>query len=155
MESPQPLQLHLHDLAATARLARQLAARLRVGDLVALDGPLGSGKTSFVRALVTACGGEPALVASPSYGLLHHYEADPPLVHIDAYRLRDSAELDGLGLDEIVDESVTCVEWAVRMVGLAQRFARAWRCTWDHHPAGGRVIELHGPEPLTLEGLHG
>lgn len=93
-----------------------LATTLRVGDWVAINGPLGAGKTVLCSGILRGLGfsGE---VASPSYAIVHQY--DPPEVsiavaHADLYRLNDVAELEELGLAEERDGRVTLVEWAER-----------------------------------------
>jgi tRNA threonylcarbamoyladenosine biosynthesis protein TsaE len=93
-----------------------LAANLQVGDWVAIDGPLGAGKTVLCSGILRGLGfaGE---VASPSYAIVHQY--DPPEVsiavaHADLYRLNDVAELEELGLAEERDGRITLVEWAER-----------------------------------------
>ncbi len=94
----------------------QLAAKLHAGDWVAIDGPLGAGKTVLCSGILRGLGfaGE---VASPSYAIVHSY--DPPEVsiavaHADLYRLKDVAELEELGLAEERSERITLVEWAER-----------------------------------------
>jgi tRNA threonylcarbamoyladenosine biosynthesis protein TsaE len=94
----------------------QLAVSLQIGDLVAIDGPLGAGKTVLCSGILRGLGfaGE---VASPSYAIIHQY--DPPEVsiavaHADLYRLNDVAELEELGLAEERDGRLTLVEWAER-----------------------------------------
>ena len=97
----------------------QLAVTLGVGDWVAIDGPLGAGKTVLSKGILAALGyaGE---VTSPSYALVHNYE--PPelsvaVAHADLYRLEDAEELHELGLAEEQDERITLVEWAERAPG--------------------------------------
>jgi len=97
----------------TKRLARCLAPALRPGDLVILSGPLGSGKTFLVRAVLRALGlPEQVSVTSPTFTLVHEYEARLPLVHADLYRLKTAREVQQLGLDSMRDEGRTVlVEW--------------------------------------------
>lgn len=106
-------------LAATAQFARKVAAILRPRDVVALHGDLGAGKTTFVRALVEALGGDPRQVSSPTFVLLNIYHT-PRLVvhHLDAYRVSGSDELDAIGFAELLDEptGITLVEWPSRAV---------------------------------------
>jgi tRNA threonylcarbamoyladenosine biosynthesis protein TsaE len=101
----------LASLASTAALARSLAAVLPVDSTLALSGDLGSGKTTFVRFLAEALGiREP--VKSPTFNLYAIYNGPIRLLHCDAYRLNDSAEMDALLLDEyLVSPWILCVEW--------------------------------------------
>jgi tRNA threonylcarbamoyladenosine biosynthesis protein TsaE len=104
--------LTLADEAATARLGERLAGVLAPGDLVLLFGDLGAGKTTLARALIAALTGERD-APSPTYTLVQTYQtgAGWPLAHADLYRLEDEAELEELGLDEIVEEGAVLVEW--------------------------------------------
>jgi len=109
------------DPAATARLGEQLGAHLRCGDVLALVGDLGAGKTTLVRGLARGLGVEDAdAVASPTYLLVIEHQGPKPLRHADAY-LPDklSGFLDDGGLDYLMsDEAVVAVEWADRVAGL-------------------------------------
>ena len=104
-------------------LGRRLAGLLRAGDLVLLSGDLGAGKTTLTRGLGAALGVRGA-VTSPTFVIARvHPAGEPglPLVHVDAYRLGDLAEVDDLDLDASLDESVTVVEWGEGKVeGLAE-----------------------------------
>jgi tRNA threonylcarbamoyladenosine biosynthesis protein TsaE len=100
----------------TLELGRQLAARFRQGDCVALVGPLGAGKTLLVRGLVEGLGLEDRrLVSSPTFVLVQEYPARIKVFHVDLYRLiQPEPELAGLGLEEMLAEGVVLVEWAER-----------------------------------------
>lgn len=102
----------------TVRLARRLARVLAAGDLLVLEGPLGSGKTFLVRALCRALDLDPAVpVTSPTYTLLHELQTVPPVAHADLYRLDDVREVRGLGLDAQREEGrLLVVEWGARYV---------------------------------------
>ena len=115
----QPQPRCLPDEAATARLAEDIAAVLRPGDLVALSGGLGAGKTSFARALLRALAGDPALdVPSPTFPLrIDHALPRLTVVHADLYRLGGGEELDEIGLEEALGERRA----AGRMAGAACR----------------------------------
>ena len=102
----------------TERLGAALAPSLRAGDVLALSGELGAGKTRFVAGLVHAF--RPgARVRSPSFRLINEYPGSPPLVHLDLYRLAER-EVDGLGLEEYAERAILAVEWG-------ERLPRAWR----------------------------
>lgn len=114
------------------------AQRLRPGDVVALSGPLGSGKTAFVRAVVRALHGFDQS-SSPTFTFWHRYDGDPPIDHIDLFRIEDARESAELGLDEAFDgESIVLVEW--------------WRNAPDAVPS--RRYEIHiegaGDQPRTI-----
>jgi len=110
------------DLASeqdTGWLAREVASLLRPGDLVALAGGLGAGKTTFARALIrTLCDDVAMEVPSPTFTLVQNYDGVlAPVVHADLYRVTDPGELDTLGWGEIDPEAILIVEWAERTGG--------------------------------------
>ncbi|GLK73880.1 tRNA (adenosine(37)-N6)-threonylcarbamoyltransferase complex ATPase subunit type 1 TsaE [Ancylobacter dichloromethanicus] len=109
----------LPDETATGRLAMDLAALLRPGDLVTLGGDLGAGKTTLARAMIRELAGDPELeVPSPTFTLMQVYDLPRHrVVHADLYRLGDPSELDELGWGEQTDGAVTLVEWAERAEG--------------------------------------
>jgi len=100
----------------TERLAATLAATLRGGDVVLLSGPLGAGKTAFVRGLARGLGVDPGEVSSPTFTLVHEYRGGRlRLFHADLYRLGTAAAED-LGLDELgVRTGVLAIEWPDRL----------------------------------------
>lgn len=107
----------LADLDAVDGLGRRIADVLRPGDVVALQGPLGAGKTTLSRAIIAACGhlGE---VPSPTFTILEVYpECSPPLVHADFYRIDDEAEIVQLGLQEYREGAALIAEWPERAGG--------------------------------------
>jgi tRNA threonylcarbamoyladenosine biosynthesis protein TsaE len=104
------------DLAATEELGRRLAGLLFPGAVVALIGPLGAGKTHFVRAVVEGLGGDGRRVSSPTFALIHEYPARLPVYHFDTYRLPTEAAFADLGVGEYFDGDGVClVEWADRV----------------------------------------
>lgn len=117
--SPWPREVVLPDEAATAALASAIAPLLRAGDVVALSGDLGAGKTTFARALIRVLAGNPALeVPSPTFTLVQAYgEAAIPVSHFDLYRLADGSELDELGFDDALAAGMALVEWPERARG--------------------------------------
>ena len=122
----------LEDEQATARFGASLAASARAGDVIALSGPLGVGKTALARGILAALGHE-GEVPSPSFAIVQPYEdLDPPVWHVDLYRIEDPSELAELGLDS-AGEAVLLIEWPERAgkstwpdaLGLSLDFAEA------------------------------
>src|SRR4051794_39323724 len=108
----------LPDEQATASLASRLAALAREGDVIALEGELGAGKTSFARAFIRARGGGET-VPSPTFTLVQIYEiGDVPIWHIDAYRLRDPDEIWELGIEDAFQDGISLIEWPERLGNL-------------------------------------
>lgn len=129
------MQQTFPSLAAFEAFAAEFAAELQPGDVVALSGELGAGKTTFVRAAVRARHGQDQ-TSSPTFTFWHRYDAlperpAPPIDHLDLYRIDDPSELAELGLDEVFDgTSIVFVEW------------------WSHAPA---LLARHRYE-VTIEG---
>nr|WP_319250003.1 tRNA (adenosine(37)-N6)-threonylcarbamoyltransferase complex ATPase subunit type 1 TsaE [uncultured Celeribacter sp.] len=103
--------------AATIEIATALAAELRSGDVVMLDGALAAGKTFFSRALVRALGCDEA-VTSPTYTIANLYDTDRgTVVHVDAYRLKGAQDFHHLGLEDYMDNGIALIEWGERIAG--------------------------------------
>lgn len=118
--------------AGTQSLAGALGACLRPGDVVAIEGDLGAGKTCFAQGLGRALGVyEP--MGSPTFTLINEYAGRLPVYHVDLYRLSGTAEALDLGLDEIMDGAgVTLIEWPERAPAAIP--ARAWRVGIEADP---------------------
>lgn len=112
------MTIDLPDLVAMEGLGARIAAQLRPGDVVALSGSLGSGKTTLARAIIAALGhkGE---VPSPTFTIVETYDLDPPLVHADFYRLERPREAEELGLDDYRDGAALIAEWPEKAGGFA------------------------------------
>ena len=128
---------------ATEALGRALADRLRTGDVVALFGDLGAGKTTFTRGLLSGLGFE-GEVASPTFPIVQVYDdVRVPLWHVDLYRIEDPAELEELALDEAREDYVLVIEWPERLgVGL---WADALQLHLVVAEAGARALTAHVP----------
>jgi len=103
----------------TERLGAALAPALRPGDVLALSGPLGSGKTRFISGLVHAVSPR-ARVRSPSFTLVNEIEGALPVFHLDLFRLDDVRDVEDLGLEDYAARGALVVEWG-------ERLPRAWR----------------------------
>ena len=112
------ITIEAHDEAATEALGRALAEILPAGVTVALNGPLGAGKTRLVQAIAAAVGVEPGVALSPTFVLLQEYRGSRTIFHADAYRLRDEDEFWALGADEFLNsDALVFIEWAERVAG--------------------------------------
>jgi tRNA threonylcarbamoyladenosine biosynthesis protein TsaE len=100
---------------ATREVAKEFGPALEAGNVLALVGDLGAGKTEFVKGLADALGST-AVVTSPTFTLIHEYRGGRlPLYHMDFYRLGSEDELDEIGFDEYLSRAGICaVEWANR-----------------------------------------
>ena len=104
-------------VGATERLGAAFAPALRAGDVLALSGELGAGKTRFVAGLVHAL--SPASrVRSPSFTLVNEIGGVLPVFHIDLYRLEDVREVEALGLEDYAERGALVVEWGERLPGV-------------------------------------
>lgn len=103
--------------AATRAFARDLAARLVAPLVLRLEGPLGAGKTSFVQGFVSGLdGGSDLVVQSPTYALMRSHATQPPVHHLDLYRLHEAGgdphdSLEALGILDAIGDGFTFVEW--------------------------------------------
>ena len=135
------------DLEATQALGTELIQQLPAEAILLLQGPLGAGKTSLVQGIALALGiGEP--ITSPTFALAQHYtDGNPPLIHLDLYRLEQPSTADDLFLQE--DEEAKAigafmaVEWPER---LSLELPEAWQLRLSHTKDGGRHAQLTSPK---------
>lgn len=107
----------LKGVNATQKLGRFLGSKLEAYDVLALNGDLGTGKTTFVKALAEGMGLD-SDVTSATFTIVNIYEGDPSLYHFDVYRLEDEDEFFEMGGEELLDDGSVCaVEWADRIEG--------------------------------------
>ena len=109
--------VELPDLAAVAVFGAQIASRLRAGDVVALSGPLGAGKTTLARAILRAAAEDAELIVpSPTFTLVEVYETPrASFWHFDLYRLETPEQVFELGWEEALAEGISIVEWPERL----------------------------------------
>jgi tRNA threonylcarbamoyladenosine biosynthesis protein TsaE len=125
--------IDLPDEKATAALAARLAALAAPGDIIALKGELGAGKTSFARAFIRARGGDET-VPSPTFTLVQVYDLPGGAVwHFDLYRLRQSDEAWELGIEDAFRDGISLIEWPERLGALLP--ARRLEIALDFGPA--------------------
>lgn len=135
----------LPDAAATEAAGRALAPLLREGDIVALFGDLGAGKTSLARGVLAALGlAEEA--PSPTFAIVQPYappEVVLPVAHVDLYRIDDPEDAAELGLDELLEDGALLVEWPERLG--AALWPDALRLTIEPDGQGGRRLTWEAP----------
>ncbi len=132
----------LADEAETAAFGGKLARLCNPGDVITLSGPLGVGKTVLARGFLAALGHQ-GEVPSPSFAIVQPYEAlDPPVWHVDLYRIENISELEELGLDASAD-GVLLVEWPDRAGEGA--WPDALRLSLDFGEAGARRLTAEVP----------
>jgi tRNA threonylcarbamoyladenosine biosynthesis protein TsaE len=128
----------------TFDLGKRIGAQLTGGEILLLNGPLGAGKTVFVKGLATALGIDPEDVTSPSFTLVNPYAGRLTLYHIDLYRLDDgAAAAHAVDLEELLndEQAVVVIEWAERM-GSYPLPSNVWRITISGDGEGAREISI-------------
>jgi tRNA threonylcarbamoyladenosine biosynthesis protein TsaE len=109
------LDLILSSPGETESFGYAMGQLLRGGDVLALIGELGVGKTALVRGIVAGLGVPAALVSSPTFSIVHEYQARLPVIHIDLYRLQKLEDMESIGLsDYLTDDVAVAIEWADR-----------------------------------------
>lgn len=142
----------LPDEAATAALAANIAALAQAGDVIALSGDLGAGKTVFARAFIRslppaaeAHGAQTEDVPSPTFTLVQVYERSPaPVWHVDLYRLETPEEVYELGLEDAFAEAILLIEWPERMGNLLPREHLEVRLDQGETPSARRATLVAG-----------
>ncbi|QIL02636.1 tRNA (adenosine(37)-N6)-threonylcarbamoyltransferase complex ATPase subunit type 1 TsaE [Sphingomonas sinipercae] len=131
----------IKDEAAASSLGSDLAKALRAGDVITLSGPLGVGKTTLARGILSGLGHKGDM-PSPTFALVQPYDdLKPPVWHVDLYRLEDPSELEELGLD--VRDTALIVEWPER-AGAAS-WPQALRLSLEFAEAGARRLTAKVP----------
>ncbi len=140
-----------HSESETLRLAARLARKLSAGDVVCLEGLLGSGKTCFVRGLATGLGLDPTAVNSPTFVICQRYQDTHTvlaLVHLDAFRLAGPDDLESVGWEELLEtpDTVIAVEWPSRITAALP--ARRIDVLMTHVGRSTRRIALDTPPEI-------
>jgi tRNA threonylcarbamoyladenosine biosynthesis protein TsaE len=135
----------LPDEAATIAAGERLAPALRAGDIVALSGDLGAGKSTLARGVLRGLGfsGD---APSPTFGLVIPYDTSDmrlPVWHVDLYRIDNPRDADALALDEALDEGALLIEWPERLGD--RLWPEALRVILTRDPSGGRRLTVSAP----------
>jgi N-acetylmuramate 1-kinase len=139
-----PVTLELENAAATELLGEDLARALKRGDVLALSGEIGAGKSTLARALIRAIADEGALeVPSPTFTLVQEYAVRIPISHFDLYRLNDPDEARELGLSEAIETGICLIEWPERAGALLAQTCIRLELT---ETGSGRTAAISGPQ---------
>ena len=145
------LTIQTHSDKETIMLGRKIGALLRQGDVIALIGPLGSGKTWLTKGIALGLGLNPAMVVtSPSFSLVNEYNATYTLYHMDLYRLERTSDILATGLEEyLYNEGVAVVEWADRLPEILPE----WRITLSFNIIDdqNRTIDIKGDNQRAVD----
>ncbi len=137
--------MRLANAAALEAVGAELAAVARVGDVIALSGELGAGKTTLARGLLRGLGLE-SEAPSPTFTIVQSYEPPEvrlPVWHVDLYRLDEASDAEELGLDDAYDSALTLIEWPERLGGRLPR--NALRLTIDGSGEAERRLTAEVP----------
>ena len=142
------LSLTLNSPEETADLAARLGARLRPGDILLLEGEIGSGKTHFARSLIQSLMSVPEDIPSPTFTLVQAYETDSSEIwHCDLYRLSAVEEIEELGLTEAFDTAICLVEWPDKLGPLTPETALKLTFKTDSESMDSRHLTLSWNDP--------
>lgn len=126
----------------TIQIGSEFGRELKPGDVVCLNGDLGSGKTHFVKGVASYFGIEPEAVSSPTYTLIHEYPGSVPIYHFDCYRLKNEQEALEIGAEEyFYGEGICLVEWPEKIDSLIPEEA-IW-IKISHLSDSERTISIH------------
>ncbi len=147
MEPSQPIILELPDEAATERLGHRLAQAVRPGDVIALGGDLGSGKTTLARAFIRALTDAEEEVPSPTFTLVQSYDCPlGPIWHFDLYRLDKPEDALELGIEDAFADGISLIEWPERLGPWLPADHLSVRLEAGHRPTARRA-RLDGGSP--------
>jgi tRNA threonylcarbamoyladenosine biosynthesis protein TsaE len=141
-----PIAVELPDEAATRTLGADVAAMAEPGDVIALQGELGAGKTTLARAFIRARGIRDE-VPSPTFTLVQVYDADGATIwHFDLYRLRSPEEAWELGIEDAFGDGISLIEWPERLGPLLPRRRLDIALIFAHRPDARRAVLAGGSE---------
>jgi len=146
--TPHSRSITLNSPEETADLAARLGAKLRPGDIVLLEGEIGTGKTHFARSLIQSLMTVPEDVPSPTFTLVQAYDTPPGEVwHCDLYRLSAVEEIEELGLSDAFDTAICLIEWPDKLGPLTPASALTLCLKTDPDTLGIRYLTLSWSDP--------
>ncbi len=152
LAAPLLARVRVRTPSQTETVAAALAAQARAGDVIALRGTLGAGKTSFARAFIRALCGEAISVPSPTFTLLQVYEDAPvPIYHYDLYRIEEAEEAWELGLEDALADGICLIEWPERAGPLLPEDHLRLELAFTESEAEARWLSFHGPSDVWLD----
>jgi len=129
----------------TQNLGRRVAEYASPGDVFALVGPMGSGKTQFVKGICSALGVDQSNVTSPTFAIAHEYEGEYSIVHLDLYRLESEGDVINIGIEDYLSSRVlTVIEWPEIAADLLP--ANTVVFSFEHLGGEKRRIQILNPE---------
>lgn len=151
MEQEKSIQITTCSADETFAFARNIGEKLKEGDILALSGELGSGKTCFTGGIARGLGvDENYQITSPTFTLINEYPARHRLFHFDVYRLNDYSDLDDLGYDEFISgKGVVVIEWAEKIVQVIPDVAIF--INFEYIDENKRKITIKGPQQRLKE----
>lgn len=156
MTSDQKVIVVAQSASETQVWAERLGRAMGVGDVLALTGGLGSGKTTFCQGLARGLDvPEGRAVASPTFALVNMHPGRVSFAHADLYRLKSEAELEELGLDEAIEQGAAAIEWAERFPQVLPADHVSLLMLVDEGGTRTLVFEAHGPRGQRLLGVLG
>jgi tRNA threonylcarbamoyladenosine biosynthesis protein TsaE len=152
VSAPQSLVLPLHSRGDTRRVGRRLAACVRTGDLIVLEGDLGAGKTFLARSIARGLGVPSEIrITSPTFDLVHELPGRIPLLHLDLYRVDDVSALVELGIAEsYAADAVVLCEWGERFAAVLGDDGLWLRLEVDPHGRRRCEVSSRGPRGAQL-----
>lgn len=147
----QSWDVTLSSRSETESLGHAIGRAVIGGEVLALIGELGAGKTAFVRGVAVGLDAPLDCVSSPTFVLIHEYRGRLPLIHVDLYRLHTESEASNIGLEDyFTDRSVGAIEWADRFPSLLPPDRLEIRLI--HQDSNTRIasVTAHGPHSLKL-----
>ncbi|MDJ0951743.1 MAG: tRNA (adenosine(37)-N6)-threonylcarbamoyltransferase complex ATPase subunit type 1 TsaE [Alphaproteobacteria bacterium] len=150
--APLLARVRVRTPSETETVAQALAAQARAGDVIALRGTLGAGKTSFARAFIRALCGDAISVPSPTFTLLQVYEDAPvPIYHYDLYRIEEAEEAWELGLEDALSDGICLIEWPERAGPLLPEDHLRLELAFAEQDVDARWLSFHGAPEAWLE----